>query len=249
MTDPISQWILKASKLKDPLVEAASAASALHEKINWLLYACALQQGINLDSLQKFITELQKDIKDIAELPAPAENLILSKIAKCNLRDWSLAPQVAGIAWSVSRFARARGNRLDLSIKKSLPADIWRSCGEIFYMGKNAIRPKALGFLFRVRSFAEPAAVAERSRSDAPLPSSSGARRWMIQEKIYNVEESAKEKLLTANSLYKELCPKTPALACHALQFFAEPLESGYFCQRVFSCNLCPVSLHCRWGR
>ena len=244
MTSPISQWILKASKLKDPLVEAANAAPALHEKINWLLFACALQQGINLDSLQKFIFELQKDIKDIAELPAPAENLILSNIAKCKLRDWSLAPQVAGIAWSVGRFARARGNRLDLRIKSSLPADIWRSCGEIFYMGKNAIRPKALGFLFRVRSFAEPAKAAEM-----PLPSSSGARRWMIQEKIYNVEESAREKLQAANSLYKELFPQNPALACHALQFFAEPLESGYFCQRVFSCNSCPVSLHCRWGR
>jgi hypothetical protein len=249
MTNPVSQWILKASKLKDPLVEAASAACALHEKINWLLYACALQQGINLDPLQKFIAELQRDIKDIAELPAPAESLILSKIAKCKLKDWSLAPQAAGIAWSVGRFARSKENRLDLWVKSSSPADIWRSCGEIFYMGKNAIRPKALGFLFRVRSLAEPAEVAERSRSAAPLPSSAGARRWMIQEKIYNADESAKEKLLAANSLYKDLCSKTPALACHALQFFAEPLESGYFCQRLFSCSLCPVSLHCRWGR
>ncbi|MDR0517807.1 MAG: hypothetical protein LBH25_12255 [Fibromonadaceae bacterium] len=243
MASAISEWILKASMFRDPLAETASTVPALHEKINWLLFACALQQGINLASLQKFIAELQKDISSIAELPAPAENLILSKIAKCKLKDWDLACQAAGIAWSVGRFARARKNRLDLWVKGHSPSDIWRSCGEIFYMGKtSAIRPKALGFLLRVRSFAEPAKAA----GVVPLPNSAGATRWMIQEKIYNAEESPGEKLRTANSLYKELYPKNPSLACHALQFFTEPLEKGYFCQKFFSCNLCPIASHCK---
>jgi len=231
MTNPVSEWVLKASNLKDPLVEAASGDAST----NWLLLASALQQGINLCQLQKFITELRKNIKDVAELPAPAESLIRDAVIKCKLGNWSLASVVAGIVWSVGRFARARENRLDLWAEKTSPADIWRSCGDIFYMGKtSALRPKALGFLYRIGK-------------GSTLPVSAGARRWLIRAEIYDAEEDGREKLRKANSLYKELYPKKPALACHALQFFAEPLdENNYFCQRIFPCSLCPVSNYCR---
>ncbi|MCL2100328.1 MAG: hypothetical protein FWH22_01280 [Fibromonadales bacterium] len=242
MTNPVSEWILKASQLKDPIAEAASNAETLHAKINWLLLGSALQQGINLAELQFFLLELQKEIKDVAELPAPAENLILNAILKCGLKNWSLAPQAAGIIWSVGRFARIRENRLDLWAKSHSPSDLWRECSEIYYMGKNsALRPKILNFLHRLALFSSMGAGTQ-----PPLPNSAGARRWLIKTKIYVPDESPKEKLKTANSLYKELSPKNPALACHALQFFAEPInESAFFCQKIYPCNLCPVSDYC----
>ena len=236
------EWILKAAQFEEPLVQVANNAKTLPLKINWLLLACALKQGIGLAELQFFLTELQKEINDIAELPVPSENLVLSIISKCRLKDWSLAPQAAGIIWSVGRFVRARENRLDLWVKNNSPSTIWQQCGEIFYMGKsNPLRPKVLGFLFRL-SF-----LSNTGKGVLPpLPHSAGARRWLIQSGIYNAEGSPKEKLRDANSLYKELSPKNPTLACHALQFFAEPVDENiYFCQRVFPCNLCPVGGFC----
>jgi hypothetical protein len=244
VTDPVSEWILRASQLKDPVVEVVGRAGNLSAKLNWLLLGCTLQQSINLAGLQIFLSELQREIGDIAELPAPSEDSILAVISKCKLKDWSLAPQVAGIIWSVGRFVRVREKRLDLWVASHSPADIWRACGEIFYMGKNSVhRPKVLLFLHRLASFSSTSAG-----ELPPLPNSAGARRWLIQTKVYNPEESPKEKLRTANALYKELFPKNPALACHALQFFAEPANGNiYFCQRIFPCNLCPVSGYCRW--
>jgi hypothetical protein len=245
MTNPVSEWILKASQFEEPIVEVASRAADLPAKINWLLLGCALQQGISLAELQCFLAELQKEIGDVAELPAPSENLILNVISKCDINEWSLAPQAAGIVCSVGRFVRARKNRLDLWVQSHSPADIWRECGEIFYMGKNnPLRPKALLFLHRLASL---------SRTGAgefpPLPNSAGAKRWLIQAKIYNPDENPKEKLKTANSLYKELYPKNPRLAWHALQFFAESLGESYFCQRIFPCKLCTINGHCRWWK
>ena len=244
MTDPVGEWILKASQLKDPILGVAGKADSLPVKINWLLLGCALQQGINLAELQFFLSELQKEIDDIAHLPVPSEKLILKIISKCKLTEWSLAPQAAGIIWSVGRFARARQNRLDLWAQAHLPVDIWRQCTEIFYMGKsNVLRPKVLGFLYRLLSLIRP-----QTGELPPLPNSAGARRWLIQAKIYDSEESPKEKLKTVNSLYRELCPEKPARACHALQFFAEPIDEGfYFCQKIFPCDLCPVAGYCRW--
>ncbi len=240
----ISEWILKASQLMDPLVEVAAKAETLPAKINWLLLGCALQQGISLAELQNFLFELQKKVGDVAELPAPAEDVILSAISKCKLKNWNLAPQVAGIIWSVGRFVRVRENRLDLWVVNHSPSDVWRACSEIFYMGKsNPLRPKILNFLHRLVSFSPMGTGAL-----PPLPNSAGARRWLIQTKVYNPEENPKEKLKTANSLYKELFPKNPALACHALQFFAEPIDdNSYFCRRIYPCASCPVSEYCRW--
>jgi hypothetical protein len=246
VTNPISQWILKAAQFEEPLVQIAINAKTLPLKINWLLLGSALKQGIEFSELQFFLTELQKEINDIAELPVPSEKLILSIISKCKLKDWSLAPQVAGIIWSVGRFVRARENRLDLWVKNNSPSVIWQQCGEIFYMGKsNPLRPKVLGFLFRL-SFLSNTGEGVLP----PLPNSAGARRWLIQYGIYNSEQSPKEKLMDTNSLYKELFPKNPSLACHALQFFAEPVgENIYFCQKIFPCNLCPVGSFCKWMR
>ncbi|MDR3001485.1 MAG: hypothetical protein LBU89_09495 [Fibromonadaceae bacterium] len=242
MTDPVSEWILKASQLKDPIVEIADKAETLHIKINWLLLGCALQQSISLSDLRFFLLELQKEIKDVAELPAPAENLILNTISKCGLKKWSLAPQVAGIIWSVGRFARIRENRLDLWATRHSPSDLWRECSEIYYMGKNsALRPKILLFLHRLISLSPVGAGVL-----PPLPNSAGARRWLIKTKVYDPDENPKEKLKTVNSLYKELSPKNPVLACHALQFFAEPLdEDTFFCQQISPCNSCLVSEYC----
>jgi hypothetical protein len=238
MTNPVSEWILRASSLKDPVAEAAGTVADASAKTNWLLLASALQQGINLGELRNFIIELQKNMSDVAQLPAPAENLILDAIAKCRLKNWSLAPYTPGIVWSVGRFARARENRLDLWVQKTTPSDIWRSCGEIYYMGKtSALRPKVLGFLYRIGKW-------------EVLPFSAGARRWLVQAKTYDVQETPKEKLRAINNLYKNLYPKNPALACHALAFFAEPFdEESFFCQKIFPCNLCPVSGYCRWWR
>jgi hypothetical protein len=238
VTDPVREWILKASQLKDPIVEVAG-------DVNWLLLGCALQQGINLFDLQNFLAELKKEIGDIAELPAPAENIISKAIPKCGLRNWSFAPQAAGIIWSVGRFIRARKNRLDLWVQSRTASDIWRECGEIFYMGKTSpLRPKALTFLFRVTEFAMPL----QKPPHPLLPSSAGARRWLIKSEIYDVNDTPKEKLKAVNSFYKELFPKNPALACHALQFFAEPMgEGNYFCQKLFRCEGCLVAEYCGW--
>jgi len=246
VTNPVSQWILKAAQFEEPLAQVASSAKTLPLKINWLLLGSTLKQGIGFAELQNFLTELQKEINDIAELPVPSENLILSIISKCKLKDWSLAPQAAGIIWSVGRFARARENRLDLWVKNNSPSAIWQQCGEIFYMGKsNPLRPKVLGFLFRLSFLSNTG-----EGILPPLPHSAGARKWLTQSGIYNSEQSPKEKLRDANSLYKELSPQKPRLACHALQFFAEPAdESTYFCQRIFPCKLCPVGSFCKWAR
>jgi len=246
VTNPVNEWILKAAQFEEPLVQVANRAETLQAKINWLLLGSALHQKIGIPELQFFLTELQKEIKDVAELPVPSENLILSVISKCKLKDWNLAQQAAGIVWSVGRFARARENRLDLWVKNHSPSVLWQQSSEIFYMGKsNPLRPKVLGFLFRL-SFLSSTGEGVLP----PLPNFAGTRRWLIQSGIYNSEQSPKEKLRDANSLYKELFPQKPSLACHALQFFAEPLdESSYFCQRIFPCNLCPVGNFCKWAR
>jgi len=239
----VTEWILKVSQLKDPIVEAADKAEALPEKIDWLLLGCALQQDITIAQLQIFLLELQKKIKGVAELPAPTEDLVLSIISKCKLRDWRLVSQAAGIIWSVGRFVRARQNRLDLWAINHSPSDLWRECSEIFYMGKHSpLRPKILLFLHRLLSFSQmgPGEM-------PPLPNTAGAKRWLIHTDVYDPGETPKEKLKTVNSLYKELFPKNPALACHALQFFAEPVDdNSYFCQRVFLCSECPVA--CKWA-
>lgn len=241
MTNPVYEWILAASKQQDPFV--INNTEHLHIKINWLLLACALCQGINIHELRFFLLELQKEHADIAALPAPGENLILNIISKCNLKNWSLKEQVPGIIWSVGRFVRARRNRLDLWAANKTYSEIWKECNEIFYMGKtNPLRPKVLNFLFRLQ-FLLPNIKGEK----APLPSSNGAKRWLIQTKTYNAEETPKEKLKTINILYKELFPKKPLIACHALQFFAEPCPGGYFCQKIYACSLCPVSIYCKF--
>jgi hypothetical protein len=246
VTNPVNEWILKAAQFEEPLVQAANRAETLQAKINWLLLGSALQQKIGLSELQNFLTELQKEISDIASLPVPSENLILSVISKCGLNDWNLAQQAAGIVWSVGRFARARENRLDLWAKNHPPSVLWQQSSEIFYMGKsNPLRPKVLGFLFRLSFLSN---IGEGVLP--PLPNFAGTRRWLIQSGIYNSEQSPKEKLRDANSLYKELFPQKPPLACHALQFFAEPVdENTYFCQKIFPCNLCPVGDFCKWAR
>jgi len=246
VTNPVNEWILKAAQFEEPLVQAVSSAETLQAKINWLLLGSAMQQKIGLFELQNFLTELQKEINDVATLPVPSENLILSVISKCGLKDWNLAQQAAGIVWSVGRFARARENRLDLWVKKHPPSVLWQQSSEIFYMGKsNPLRPKVLGFLFRL-SFLSNTGEGVLP----PLPNFAGTRRWLIQSGIYNSEQSPKEKLRDANSLYKELFPQKPSLACHTLQFFAEPVdESTYFCQKIFPCNLCPIGDFCKWAR
>ncbi|MCL2282768.1 MAG: hypothetical protein FWC26_05565, partial [Fibromonadales bacterium] len=216
----MTEWILKASQLKDPIVEVADRAEALPAKISWLLLGCALQQDISIAQLQNFLLELQKKIDDVAELPAPTEAWVSSVISKSKLKDWRLVSQAAGIIWSVGRFARARQNRLDLWAKNHCPSDLWRECSEIFYMGKhNPLRPKILLFLHRLVSFSPMGAG-----TLPPLPASAGARRWLIQTNAYDPGETPKEKLKTVNFLYKELFPENPAMACHALQFFAEPV-------------------------
>jgi len=242
VTNPVSQWILKAAQCEEPLVQVASSAKTLQAKINWLLLGSALQQKIGLSELQNFLTELQNEINDIASLPVPSENLILSVISKCRLNDWNLAPQAAGIVWSVGRFARARENRLDLWAKNNSPSTLWQQSSEIFYMGKsNPLRPKVLVFLFRLSFLSN---IGEGVLP--PLPNFAGTKRWLIQSGIYNSEQSPKEKLRDANSLYRELSPQKPSLACHALQFFAEPVDENiYFCQRIFPCNSCPVGGFC----
>jgi len=246
VTNPVNEWILKAAQFEEPLVQVVSSAETLQAKINWLLLGSALQQKIGLSELQNFLTELQREINDVAELPVPSENLILSVISKCGLNDWNLAQQAAGIVWSVGRFARARENRLDLWVKNNSPSTLWQQSSEIFYMGKsNPLRPKVLGFLFRL-SFLSNTGEGVLP----PLPNFAGTRRWLIQSGIYNSEQSPKEKLRDANSLYKELFPQKPSLACHVLQFFAEPVdEITYFCQKIFPCNLCPVGNFCKWAR
>jgi len=246
VTNPVNEWILKAAQFDEPLVQVAKGAETLQAKISWVLLGSAMLQKISILELQNFLTELQKEIKDIAALPVPPENLILSVISKCGLRDWNLAQQAAGIVWSVGRFARARENRLDLWAKNNPPSALWQQSSEIFYMGKNnPLRPKVLGFLFRLSFLSNTG-----EGILPPLPNFAGTKRWLIQSGIYNSEQSQKEKLRDANTLYKNLFPQKPSLACHALQLFAEPMdENTYFCQKICPCNQCPVGDFCKWAR
>ncbi|GHV11473.1 hypothetical protein AGMMS49938_02220 [Fibrobacterales bacterium] len=238
-------WLLKAEELQDPILEVASKAETPQAKLNFLLLGCALQQNITLGELQFFLTELLKITPDVAEVPVLSENQIADVIVKAHLKHWVLYPNVAGIIWSVGRFARARGNRLDLWVKDKSGVEIWKECADIFYMGKNnGIRPKVLWFLFRLSLYGF--SHLEPKTATPPLPISAGARRWLIQTQQYNAEETPKEKLKTANLLYGEISPKNPSLACHALQFFSEPnSDNSYFCQKIFPCELCTVSAYC----
>ena len=235
----MTDWILKAVQIKEPIVEVSP-------NVDWLLLGCVLQQNISIADLQTFLLALQKEIKNIAELPAPGEELILSVIKKCKLQNWKLAQQAAGIVWSVGRFIRARNNRLDEWARSSSPSDIWLQCGDIFYMGKtNPLRPKVLAFMHRL-SFLLPLGKGKMP----PLPNTAGAKRWLINTNAYNPDYSPKDKLRAANALYKELYPEKPSYAWHALQFFCEPISEGvYFCQRIFPCDKCPAAEFCRVNR
>ena len=65
-------------------------------------------------------------------------------------------------------------------------------------------------------------------------------------EFTFDNQKISNELLQDVAAVSKELFPKNPAFACHALQFFAEPVdENTYFCQRIFPCKSCPVKLSC----
>lgn len=249
-------FLERAAHWTDPVIAIHQDEPVLSKRIAWLLLGCALQQGISLDGLARFLQCLDRNLGDEAlfSLPAPREDAIQECLRTSGIRgEWDLLPHVPGIIWSVGQFIRNRGRSLEDWTRSSSSREIWRGCGEIYYMGKNSPqRPKVLSFLFRLTA-PSPVGLGLPLLAEGgtpPLPSSMGARRWLSWIGPFRVcgyaEAQGGRRLSIMGDIYKKLSPDRPWLACHGLQFFTDPLANTYYCaHKMGGCAQCPLQNEC----
>jgi hypothetical protein len=169
---------------------------------------------------------------------------------------------VAGIFWSVGLFVRHHPDLVAWARERS-PEEMWRDLGEIYFMGKAAVRPKACAAIYRIVS-AAPLGLGVQCRMPEgsarkalhglpPLPLTMGARRFLSmfsparEEGFADLEPAQKQKLMDVYS--KAVCPDVPYTVAHSLQFFLEAGTEDFICrEKTRLCSKCPLYEHCDYA-
>jgi hypothetical protein len=240
----------------DPVLSVAGKAGSLNAKIAWTLLGTVLFQDRSYTEMARLMEALYAKFPDEAlwTLPVPAAADINDVVSDTfGSRNWSLFEHVAGIFWSVGLFAR-RHPDLAAWARERTPEEMWRDLGEIYFMGKKSVRPKACAAIYRLLAPAPLGLGMEFRRGKMPpLPLTMGARRFLAilgparDEGFADLEPEKKQKL--ANEFFAALCKDDPYRSAHALQFFLEAGEEDFICrEKTGACANCPLYVFCDYA-
>ena len=252
------------ASVEDPVLAVAARAKDANAQIAWALLGTALFQDRTGAEISALLSALYAEYPDeklwVLPVPtAPAINAVVERTF--GSKNWSLFEHVAGIFWSVGLFVRHHPDLVAWAAERT-PAEIWRDLGEIYFMGKKSVRPKACAAIYRI---VMPAPLglsvackrgAKGSRSSTalpPLPLTMGMRRFLAilgparDDDFSGMEPERKQKL--AENYCAALCPENPYVAAHALQFFLETGIEDFACrEQTHFCAKCPLYEHCGYA-
>lgn len=250
----------------DPVLSVARRANGLNAQMAWSLLGTVLFQDRSYTEMARLMEALYAKFPDEAlwTLPVPAAADINGVVADTfGSRNWSLFEHVAGIFWSVGLFAR---RHVDLAAwaRERTPEEMWRDLGEIYFMGKKSVRPKACAAIYRLlapaplglgvefRRGVRPAGTKRRPVMP-PLPLTMGARRFLAilgparDAGFADLEPEKKQAL--ANEFFTALGKDDPYRSAHALQFFLEAGEEDFICrEKTGACANCPLYVFCDYA-
>ncbi len=237
-----SEFVKEFSREQDPVVAVAEKEGTREGKIAWALLGSDLFQEISLPIFTALFEQLQQEFPEdrLWAFPLATGDEIRRAVQKSlGKHSWPLKESVPGIFWSVGNFIR-RHSPVDTWASSTPGKEIFRSLGEIFFMGKGAYRPKAVWTLSRLFSPAPRGlgilASGKVRKSPAPFPF--GLRQWIGLSGLgadfgyAEMGEPAKRRLAAA--VCKALSPEDPRIAAHAFTFFGEsPTAQPFLLQLV----------------
>ena len=251
----------------DPVLSVARRANGLKAQMAWTLLGTALFQDRSYTEIARLLEALYAKFPDEAlwTLPVPAAGDINDVVVDTfGSRNWSLFEHVAGIFWSVGLFAR---RHVDLAAwaRERTPEEMWRDLGEIYFMGKASVRPKACAAIYRLLAPAPfglgvefrrevPPAGARKPRAVMPpLPLTMGARRFLAilgpARDSGFADLKPEKKQMLANEFFAALRRDLPYRSAHALQFYLEAGEQDYICrEKTAACANCPLYVFCDYA-
>ena len=248
----------------DPVLAVAARAKDANAQMAWALLGTDLFQDRSCTEMASLLSALYAEFPDekLWTLPVPTASKINAVVQRTfGSNNWSLFEHVAGIFWSVGLFVRHHENLVAWAAERT-PAEIWRDLGEIYFMGKKSVRPKACAAIYRLLmpaplglgiAFRTPEKRARGMSVMPPLPLTMGMRRFLAilgparDADFSGLEPERKQKL--AETFCAALCPENPYVAAHALQFFLETGKEDFICrEQTKSCTKCPLYEHCGYA-
>ena len=239
----------------DPVLKHTTLISSLEERIAWTILGTTMFQGLSYSTFDSLFSSLIKAFPEdkLWRTPVPRARNI-EKILHSELGSfrWQLRQYFPGIFWSVGLFVR-RHFPLSNWLSTRSSEELWRDLGEIYFMGKQAARPKVCATIYRLIS-PMPYGLGlscKQVSSNLPLPLSLGARRYLAfmgpaQNKNFS-EMSPKQKQDLANNFFTIISPNLPIAASHAFQFFWESGAECFICREFTrNCKNCPLQEFCK---
>lgn len=261
------EFVALLADVPDPVLSVARRANGLNAQIAWTLLGTVLFQDRSYTEIERLLEALYAKFPDelLWTLPVPAAPQINAVVVDTfGSRNWSLFEHVAGIFWSVGLFAR-RHPDLAAWARERTPEEMWRDLGEIYFMGKKSVRPKACAAIYRLLAAAplglgiefrrdvRPAGTRKARMVMPPLPLTMGARRFLAilgparDEGFADLEPEKKQAL--ANTYFSALCKEDPYRSAHALQFFLEIGNEDFVCrEKTEGCSKCPLYEFCDYA-
>ena len=168
--------------IEDPVLSVSRRANGLNAQIAWTLLGTVLFQDRSHSEIARLLAAFYAKFPDDAlwSLPVPsAREINAVVVGTFGSRNWSLFEHVAGIFWSVGLFVRHHPDLMQWAAERK-PEEIWRDFGEIYFMGKKSVRPKACAAIYRLLAPA-PLGLGVKSKAGRmpPLPLTMGARRFL----------------------------------------------------------------------
>ena len=265
LADAVLGFVDKFVQVPDPVIGISSRACDKQAQIAWTLFGTAIFQDRDYGEICRLLAALYARFpgEKLWTLPVPTAgdiNTVVESVFES--RNWSMFEHVAGIFWSVGLFVRRHGDLVQWASERT-PEEMWRDLGEIYFMGKGAVRPKACAAIYRIVAQAPlglgvPCRLAKnasrtRLRGLPPLPLTMGSRRFLAmfspasEEGFADLEPATKQRLM--NDYCRELCPDTPYRVAHSLQFFLEAGKADFICrERSSHCADCPLYAVCDYA-
>lgn len=251
-------FISEFTSIVDPVVKVASLAESEDAQMAWVLLGSVISQDLSYLELESILLALFKAFpnKSLWETPVPKASDLTEVIQKAlGKESWSLLEQAPGMFWSVGFFVR-KHLPLKSWLESRTEEELWRDLGEIYFMGKKRVRPKASSAIYRLKSPPPLGLGLPVKEGDCflRLPLSMGARRFMAfigpgKEGEFSSWTPEKKQTQT-NEWFKILSPSMPIQSAHALTFFLEPGQSEYLCREHFRlCKNCPLFSYCSYGK
>ena len=265
LLEAVRGFVERFTQVPDPVVAVASRAKDMQAQIAWTLLGTAIFQDRDYGEITRLLAALYAKVPGdkLWTLPVPTANDINAVVESTfESRNWSMFEQVAGIFWSVGLFVRRHGD-LAQWVSERTPEEMWRDLGEIYFMGKGAVRPKVCAAIYRIVAEAplglgmqcRMAKNVARTRLHGlpPLPLTMGTRRFLAmfspasEVGFADLEPTAKQKLM--NEYCVVVCPENPYRVAHSLQFFLEAGKEDFICrEKSRACSECPLYEHCDYA-